>query len=441
MGPEAAMKTTVLGLGHLGCVTAACLAGAGIDVCGLDADEDVVRGLRAGRPPVDEPGLAGRIAAGLRDGRLSFTSDAASALRAADVLWVAFDTPVSERDEPDVPWVRSRLEAVADSIRPGTLVLVSSQVPVGFTASLERDWARRGLRYACSPENLRVGRAIESFERAERIVAGVRDDADREPLARLLGPFTGRIEWMSVESAEMTKHALNAFLATSVSFVNEIARVCEAVGADAREVERGLRSDARIGPRAYLSPGAGFAGGTLAREVRSLASVARGRQIATPLLEGVLASNEAHEAWLRDRVSDALEGAPHPVAAVLGLTYKPGAGTLRRSSALELCRWLRGRGVAVRAHDPSVAESPSELRTLQVVLCASPGEAIRGADVAVVATAWPDYRGLRAEDFLRGMRRPRVIDPSGLLVDTLAPEPRIVYVASGRAISGSGAKS
>lgn len=435
------MKTTVYGLGHLGCVTAACLAGAGNEVVGLDPDEDVVRGLGAGRPPVEEPGLAERIAAGLRDGRLSFTTDAARALRAADVLWVAFDTPVNERDEPDVAWVRARLEAVADSIQPGTLVLVSSQVPVGFTASLERDWGRRALRYACSPENLRVGGALEGFERAERVVVGVRDDADRGPLARLLGPFTGRIEWMSVESAEMTKHALNAFLATSVGFANEVARVCEAVGADAREVERGLRSDGRIGPRAYLSPGAGFAGGTLARDVRSLASAARGKEIATPLLEGVLASNQAHEAWLRDKVREALEGARHPVAAVLGLTYKPGAGTLRRSSALELCRWLRGRGVTVRAHDPSVAEPPSELKTLQVVLCASPGEAIRGADVAVVATAWPDYRGLRAEDFLGGMRRPHVIDPSGLLADSLAAEPRIAYVVAGRAIGGSGATS
>jgi UDPglucose 6-dehydrogenase len=435
------MKTTVYGLGHLGCVTAACLAGSGSPVVGLDPDPDVVRGLGAGRPPVDEPGLAERIAAGLRGGLLSFTSDAARALREAEVLWVAFDTPVNERDEPDVAWVRARLEAVADSIPPRALVLVSSQVPVGFTASLERDWARRGLRYACSPENLRVGRALESFERAERVVVGARDEADREPLSRLLGPFTARIEWVSVESAEATKHALNAFLATSVAFANEVARVCEAVGADAREVERGLRSDARIGPGAYLSPGAAFAGGTLARDVRSLASAAKGGGVLAPLLEAVLASNQAHEAWLRDKVREALDGARNPVAAVLGLAYKPGAGTLRRSFAVELCRWLRGRGVVVRAHDPSVVQAPAEIAALEVVLCASPAEAIRGADVAVVATAWPDYRGLGAGDFLVHMRRPHVIDPSGLLADTLAPEPRITYVVAGRATSDSGARS
>jgi len=434
------MKTAVYGLGHLGCVTAACLARTGNEVCGLDPDEEVVRGLAAGRPPVDEPGLAERVAAGLREGRLSFTTDAGRALRGAEVLWVAFDTPVNERDEPDIPWVRARLEAVADRVPPGTMVLVSSQVPVGFTASLETDWAARGLRFAYSPENLRVGRAVESFERAERVVVGVRDGADRERLGRLLGPVTAPIEWMSVESAEMTKHALNAFLATSVGFANEVARVCEAVGADAREVERALRSDGRIGRRAYLSPGAGFAGGTLAREVRSLACVAKGQGIATPLLAGVLASNEAHEAWLRDRVRAALEGSLHPVAAVLGLTYKPGAGTLRRSSAVDLCRWLRAEGVAVQAHDPSVRVASPEIDRLDIVLCASPDEAIRGADVAVVATAWPDYRRLGASDFVGRMRRPHVIDPSGLL-DSLASEPRITYVVAGRAIGGSGAKS
>ena len=426
------MKVTVYGLWHLGSVTAACLAAAGHEVVGLDLDGDVVRGLQSGRPPLDEPGLPERIAAGLREGRLSFTTDAARALGDAEVLWVAFDTPVDEHDDADVAWVRGRLEAVADALRPGTLVLISSQVPVGFTAALERDWAGRGVRVACSPENLRLGRAIESFERAERIVAGARGDGDRDVLARLLGPFASRIEWMSVESAEMTKHALNAFLATSVAFANEVARVCEAVGADAREVERGLRTDARIGPRAYLSAGAAFAGGTLARDVRFLTGLGGREGTATPLLEGVLDSNERHKAWLRDRVRDGLAGAGDPVAAVLGLTYRPGTSTLRRSESVELCRWLRAKGVRVRAHDPAVATLPPELKEMDVVLCASPREAVAGADVAVVATEWPEYRRLLAEDFLGAMRRPRVIDPGGFLASSLAAEPRILYVAAGR---------
>jgi len=434
------MKVTVYGLWHLGCVTAACLAAAGNEVVGLDPDEDVVRGLRDGRPPLEEPGLAERIAACLAAGRLTFTTDAGSALRGTEVVWVAFDTPVDHGDEADVRWVRSRFEAIAGLIPDGTLVLVSSQVPVGFTARLERDWPAPRIRFAYSPENLRLGQALQSFDRPDRVVVGVRRDADRVVVADLLRPFTTRVEWMSIESAEMTKHALNAFLATSVAFANEVARVCEAVGADAKEVERGLKSEGRIGPRAYLCAGAAFAGGTLARDLRFLAGLGRGRGIATPLLHGVLESNDRHKAWLQEKVRAALGEGRQAVAAILGLTYKPGTSTLRRSASVELVRWLRGRGVSVRAHDPAVATLPAEMKDLEVVLCASAKEALTGADVAVVATEWPDYRSLGAEDFVRAMRRPCVVDPSGFLADLIAPEPRIIYVATGRASSGSGAK-
>jgi UDPglucose 6-dehydrogenase len=434
------MKTVVYGLWHLGCVTAACLAAVGNEVVGLDPDEDVVRGLREGRPPLEEPGLAERIAAGLAAGRLSFTTDAASALQGAEVVWLAFDTPVNENDEADVPWVRGRFEAIANLIPPGVLILVSSQVPVGFTAGLEQDWPAPRLRFAYTAENLRLGQALQSFDRPDRVVVGVRRDTDRDLVGGLLRPFTTRIEWMSIESAEMTKHALNAFLATSVAFANEVARVCEAVGADAKEVERGLRSEARIGPRAYLSPGAAFAGGTLARDLRFLAALGQRQGIATSLLQGVLESNEGHKAWLHDKVRAVLAGVEGPVVAVLGLTYKPGTSTLRRSASVELCRWLRGQGVGVRAHDPTVAGRPPELKDLDVALCASAKEALTGADVAVVATEWPDYRGLEAEDFVRAMRRPCIVDPNWFLADLMAPEPRITYVATGRAFGGSEAK-
>lgn len=438
MGPVAPMKVTVHGLGHLGCVTAACLAARGHDVIGLDPDEDVVRALHDGRPDVEEPGLGERIASGLSSGRLSFTADAGSALRGAEAVWLAFDTPVDASDDGDVRWVRARFDDVAHRIPSGCLVLVSSQVPVGFTAGLERDWPAPRLRFAYSPENLRVGRALADFDRPERVVVGVRRDADREAVAALLHPFAGRILWMSIESAEMAKHALNAFLATSVAFANEIARVSEGVGADAREVERALRSEPRIGPRAYLSPGGPFAGGTLARDVRFLRGLARRSGRDAPLLDGVLASNEHHAAWLHEKVRAALGGAERPVAAVLGLACKPGTSALRRSASVELCGWLRGQGVSVRAHDPAVAAAGDELSHLHLLLCTSARDAIAGADVAVVATPWPEYRALVADDFLRAMRRPCVVDPSGLLLASLAHEPRIRYVTAGRSSQASG---
>src|SRR5262249_31194886 len=179
-------------------------------------------------------------------------------------------------------------------------------------------------------------------------------------------------------------------------FINELARVCEAVGADAKEVERGLKSEGRIGPRAYLSPGAAFAGGTLARDVRFLIERGHAAGIGTPLLQGVKASNDLHKGWVRQRVGALLAGVERPVVAVLGLTYKPGTSTLRRSAAVELCCWLHGRGVRVRGHDPAAEPLPAELRPV-IDRAAGPLDALDGADVAVVATEWPDYRALRPQ--------------------------------------------
>jgi UDPglucose 6-dehydrogenase len=424
------MRVAVYGLWHLGCVTAACLAEGGHDVIGLDLDADTVAGLEAGRPPLHEPGLAELLQAGRAAGRLTFTTSPVEALRNADVLWVAFDTPVDDHDEADVGFVRARLEQVADAVRPGTLVLISSQVPVGFTRRLERTWQEKGLRFACSPENLRLGKALASFRQPERVIVGVRDAADQPQLAELFAPFCQRIEWMSVESAEMTKHALNAFLATSVTFINELARLCEAVGADAKEVERGLKSEGRIGPKAYLSPGAAFAGGTLARDVRFLVDFGVRFDLGTPLFQGVLASNDLHKGWVRERVHSLLGDAPRGVVAVLGLTYKPGTSTLRRSASVELCAHLVGQGVVVQAHDPTVPVLPNELSPA-VQLCATPLDALAGADVAVVATEWPEYRALQAEQFVERMRRPSVIDQNHFL-SALGGDPRITYIATGK---------
>jgi UDPglucose 6-dehydrogenase len=431
------MNVAVYGLWHLGCVTAACVAAAGNRVVGLDPDARVVDDLRAGKPPLHEPGLNELVAEEARAGRLSFTTDPADALRGADVLWVTFDTPVNERDEADVGSVRRALEDVADHIPHGCIVLISSQVPAGFTRELARAWHGRGLRYAYSPENLRLGKAIEVFRGAERVVLGVSDESARPVLAELFAPFTKRIEWMTVESAEMTKHALNAFLATSVTFANELARLCEAVGADAKEVERGLKSEARIGPKAYLSPGAAFAGGTLARDVRFLTAFGRQLHVDTPLLGGVLASNEVHKDWVRNKVSELLEGAGTPTVAVLGLTYKPGTDTLRRSLSVELSQWMSGRGIRVHAHDPAVKQLPDDLKQ-GITVCPSAREALAGADLAVVATEWPDYRGLKADDFADTMRRPRVIDQNWFLAAALGNDPRVTYVATGRPRESNG---
>ncbi|HEY7312552.1 MAG TPA: nucleotide sugar dehydrogenase [Gemmataceae bacterium] len=430
------MHVVVYGLWHLGCVTAACLARAGHRVSGFDPDARVLDDLRRGQPPLHEPGLPELLASGLDSEHLSFPTDPTAALVDADILWVTFDTPVNEQDEADVDFVRARLEEIRTLLNPGTLVLLSSQVPVGFTRALGRDWSERGLHFAYSPENLRLGKAIEVFCNPERVILGIEDDWDRPRLTELFAPFCSRLEWMSLESAEMTKHALNAFLATSVTFINELARLCEEVGADAKEVERGLKSERRIGPRAYLSPGSAFAGGTLARDLRFLVRRGRDMRVETPLMQGVLASNDVHKNWLRERVAHLLAGVEKPVVAVLGLTYKPGTSTLRRSAAIELCRCLHEQGVRVRGHDPAVGSLPPELgETLE--LTAAPLEALDGAHVAVLATEWPSFRSLRPDDFSARMRQACVLDPNHFLADVLDGDSRIRYFATGKCADSS----
>lgn len=424
------MHIAVYGLWHLGCVTAACAAAAGNRVVALDVDERVVGGLRRGEPQINEPGLRELIATEVDAKRLSFTTEASSALADTELLWVTFDTPVNEHDEADVEFVRQRLDQVAPHVRPGTAVLISSQVPVGFTRGLANsEWGTK-LHFAYSPENLRLGKAIEVFRNPERVIIGTSDDSIRPKLRELFAPFTSRIEWMSLESAEMTKHAINAFLATSVTFANELARLCENVGADAKEVERGLKSEGRIGPKAYLSPGSAFSGGTLARDLRFLAAFGRRYGVATPLLDGVLASNEGHKSWTRDQVSRLLIGVDYPVVAVLGLTYKPETDTLRRSASIELCQWMRKQGHRVKAHDPAVRQLPEELRG-DIEMCQTPQQALSGADLAVVATQWPEYRRLGADDFLKAMRRPTVIDPNWFLADMMRHAREIHYITTG----------
>ena len=265
-------------------------------------------------------------------------------------------------------------------------------------------------------------------------MAGVRSDEDRETIAELLAPFTDRIEWMSVESAEMTKHALNAFLATSVTFINEIAALCEQVGADASEVARGLKSEARIGPRAYLSPGGAFAGGTLARDVMFLSDLGRETKVATHLLASVKTSNDAHREWAQRRLAQLLGGVEGRTVAVWGLTYKPGTDTLRRSSAIELCRWLGAHGARVRAHDPAVRELPPAVAgTIQ--LADDPLAAADQAAALVVATPWPEYRSVDAHALAGRMAGRVVLDANGFLAATVGREPALKYLTVGKAIA------
>jgi UDPglucose 6-dehydrogenase len=418
-------------LWHLGCVTAASLASLGFTVVALDFDEGRVADLQLGRPPIAEPGLAELIQEGLASGKLSFTTDAQGACVDSDIVWVTFDTPVDDEDRADVDWLSGQLARLRDAVAPHSLVVVSSQVPVGYTRDLAWRWHQHEptLQFACSPENLRLGQAVSVFRSPDRLVIGLADDSARQRVEELFCWVTAPIVWMSLESAEMTKHALNAFLATTVAYTNEVARLCESVGADAAEVERGLRTDPRIGPRAYVSPGAPIGGGTLARDVTYLMELAGRTGVGAPVLNGVLESNRLHARWAYDRIRESVKGVSAPRVALLGLTYKPGTDTLRRSPAVELASLLQRDGIAVQAFDPVVRSLPPDLEW--IVLRASPDEALADTDVAVLCTPWPQFQSLSGDQVVSLMRHPQLVDQTGFWSE-LASDGRLRYARVGR---------
>ncbi|MBF0156922.1 MAG: UDP-glucose/GDP-mannose dehydrogenase family protein [Magnetococcales bacterium] len=433
------MNTVVLGMWHLGSVTAAAMAEAGHRTVGLDPDPQVIEALREGRPPLYEPFLAETIVREQAGGRLSFTTDPA-VIAGADLLWVAIDTPVDEADRAEVGVVEAAIHACFDLLKENSIVLVSSQLPVGSIARLERAFALRSggrrVGFASWPENLRLGEALARFRKADRIVLGLREPWVRKRLEPIARDFSREVLVMGVESAEMSKHALNAYLATCIAFTNEVASLCEVSGADAREVERALRSDPRVGPKAYVRAGGPFAGGTLARDLGYLSALGEDRGVAVPLLRAVPVSNAAHHHWSRRRLLEMLGNLDGRPIAVLGLTYKIDTDTLRRSAAIELIHWLVAQGARVSAFDPRVRTLPEALAPV-VTLAASWEGACQGAEAVIVTQGRPEFEEMTPALLREIMRRPLVLDPERAVESTLGAVPgnesgEIAYVTVGR---------
>ncbi len=420
------MKVVVLGLWHLGCVTAACCAKF-VDVVGLDFDVQTVEGLNAGKPPVFEPGLVDLIEKGFASHRLSFESDPAIALAGAELLWVTYDTPVDDNDKPDLKLVLEGIDRCLQYLPESAVVLVSSQIPAGTCHLLEGRYP--GKRFAYSPENLRLGKAIEIFLNQDRIVVGTRPDDDASRVVELLSNFSADILRVRTESAEMIKHAINSFLALSIAFMNEIALVCELVGADAREVERGLKSEARIGPKAYLSPGGPFAGGTLARDIVTLDHLARQLGEELFLIPAIKLSNDQHKLWAIRKLREELGSLAGKRVAILGLTYKPDTDTLRRSLAIELCRSLTASGVALTAFDPVVVAMPADLSSIRITGKVS--EATEGADAIIVATEWAQILDTDWRECVGLMKQPVILDANGFLRSKLSHFAGLIYRSVG----------
>jgi UDPglucose 6-dehydrogenase len=412
-------RVCTVGLWHLGCVVSACLADLGYRVTGYDPDSDRVRSLMKARPPLYEPGLQELITAALASGRLSFRSgDLPQALAGADFVLLTIDTPVDGEDRVDLRAILTAAAEIAEPLRDGATVIVMSQVPVGTCQdihdAIQRACPQRRFGLVYSPENLKLGEAINRFLHPPMIVLGGEEASAQDAAERLFGPIPAPKLRLNLRTAEMLKHALNAFSATCISFANELARLCDEVGADAAAIAAAMRHDGRVGPETPLQPGLGFAGGTLARDLNVLRSIADRGGAGTPLLDAVLAVNEGQKRLVLDKlrlVYGSLEGL---ALSVFGLTYKPGTSTLRRSLSLELIASLASEGSTVRAYDPRAdlrelpAGFPADVRN-------DPYETVRDSDALLIVTAWPEFRALDYPTIRRSMRQPVLIDAHNML--------------------------
>jgi len=348
------MKICVYGLWHLGLVTTAGLLQAGHSVTGLDAFD--LRELNKGIIPLYEKGVEDTLRRGLTNNTVSFTNDREIAFKDTDIVWVTFDTPVDERDNADIKYIETRIMEIIPYIQDKTRLIISSQVPVGFTERFEKmllsQYPDKKIYIAYSPENLQLGNALERFVDPDRIIIGTHDKEQFEPFFKTI---SYNLIWMTIPSAEVTKHAINAYLAMSICFANEIAQICDSVGALSGEVEHGLKSDTRIGQKAYVRAGDVYSGGTLARDVKTLDYMTLDRSIPSPLLSSISESNYEHKQWIRTSILDKLYGTLDGKTIMLfGLTYKENTSTLRRSGPLELCEWLHKQGAIIYAHDPYI---------------------------------------------------------------------------------------
>ena len=404
------MRIAMIGAGYVGLVSGTCFAEFGYDVACVDSDAGKIAALQSGEVPIYEPGLEDLVRANMRAGRLGFGTDLAEAVAHADAVFIAVGTPSRHGDGyADLSYVFAAAEQIAAALTGYTVVVTKSTVPVGTGRKVQRVIAENApgadFDIASNPEFLREGSAIQDFQRPDRVVVGVESERAREFLRDLYRPLylnETPVLFTTLETAELAKYAANAFLATKVTFINEIADLCEAVGADVQDVARGMGLDGRIGSK-FLHPGPGFGGSCFPKD--TLALVHQAREAAAPvrIVETVVSVNEARKSRMADKIAAALGGdVAGKTLAVLGLTFKPNTDDMRESASLVIVPKLQEAGATIRAYDP---EGMDEARKLLdgVVWCSDAYDAMDGADAAVILTEWNQLRSLdlkRARDLL-----------------------------------------
>lgn len=443
------MQIAVVGLGYVGLVTATCLARLGQQVSGLDSDASKLAALTEGRAPFYEPGLQGALVE--ETDRLRFTSDPATALRGADVVLVCVGTPSRATGEADLGAVMAVADTIADHLDGPTVVALRSTVPVGTTEQVEerlnerlraRGWSRP-VPVVSNPEFLRTGRALDDFLHPSRVVLGrtqLATDQDIDQLATLYRPLEAPIFVVDARSAELVKNAANTYLATRISFVNELAGLCEATGASVTAVIDGIAADPRIGAD-YLRPGLGYGGSCLPKDVRSIIAQGVEHGEPMPLARAVDEVNQRQATRTADRLAEAI-GRPLDDAriALLGLAFKPDTDDTRDSPALTLARVLDERGAHVVACDPQAGELIAE-REPWIEVVADPVEAARDADALVLATEWPTYVTADLAPLAALMRGSVLFDGRNALDPARVEGAGLTYVSVGGGASASAAGS
>ncbi|WP_174247321.1 UDP-glucose/GDP-mannose dehydrogenase family protein [Acidisphaera sp. L21] len=434
------MKIAMIGGGYVGLVSGACFADLGVDVCVVERDPAKLALLLDGKMPIYEPGLERLVHENVAAGRLSFTGDLPTAVSGVEAVFIAVGTPTRRGDgHADVSYVNAAAEQVALALTDYAVIVTKSTVPVGTGRRIAEivKHARPDLAFdvASNPEFLREGSAIGDFMRPDRVVIGTQSARAQEVLRRLYRPLNlieTPILFTAIETAELTKYAANSFLAMKVTFINEMADLCEKVGADVHDVARGIGLDGRIG-RKFLHPGPGFGGSCFPKDTLALARIAQDWGAPSRLVETTVAVNEARKAGMAARVVAACGGSVRgKTIAVLGLTFKPETDDMRDSPSLPVVHRLVEEGAIIRAFDPEGMEAAKPMLPSQVVFCAGAAEALAGADAMVLITEWNEFRALAPDMLATALRDKTVVDLRNVFEPAEMTAAGLHYVAVGR---------
>jgi UDPglucose 6-dehydrogenase len=427
-----------VGSGYVGLVTGACLADFGMQVTGVDKDADKIEALRRAEIPIYEPGLATLVRKNMDQGRLAFTTELGPAVEEAQAIFIAVGTPPLPDGSADLTFIHDVAADIGRHLNGYKVIITKSTVPTGTGKAIERivteaSGGEHPFAVVSNPEFLREGSAIEDFMRPDRVVVGSRDPRAVETMLTIYAPLrVADVPFVitDVESAELIKYASNGFLATKISFINEVAALCEALGADVEVVARGMGLDQRIGPR-FLHAGPGYGGSCFPKDTRAVAQIARDQGLRLRIIDAVIEVNERVRDRMLSKIEDAVGGLEGRTVGVLGLSFKPDTDDVRESPALPIVEGMLRAGAVVRAFDPAAMDNMRPLLS-GVTFCDSSYDAAEGADALVILTEWNQFRALGLEQLRRRMRRPLIVDLRNLYEPAKIAAAGFRYVSVGR---------